>query len=297
MRGLRLGGHRARWWVLPALVLMGPLLARGETAKEVAVTAPSSASMVGVVVASQSVAITARVQGRLKELKVDLGDKVAMGQALLLLEQEPFQLEVAARQAHVQAVVADLQRQEVLLAQARQRLAREQRIRDFTAAEALETAENDVALAAANLAIGQAKRSEAQARLALALRDLESATVRAPFAGFITERYQSPGAQVGLGTPLMRLVSDELRLRFAIPEAAAPSVRKGLQVSVYLPVLGATLEAQVENVAPEVDTATRHQKAEARLLIPEALRAKVAVGLLAEVSLPPEPVTSSRRAP
>jgi hypothetical protein len=60
---------------------------------------------------------------------------------------------------------------------------------------------------------------------------------------------------------------------------------------VLLPALGLKLEGKVESVAPEVDAASRHQKAEAKLTIPETLRDRVAVGLLAEVTPSPSPPT------
>jgi membrane fusion protein, multidrug efflux system len=290
------------WWILPAVALAGLLPVLTASAQNVpakAPEAPSPAPLVGVVVASHALDLTARVEGRMREFKVHLGERVTAGQVLAALEVEPFQLEVSARKANLHAAEAEMQRNEVLLQQARERLTREQRIRDFTAAEALETAGHDVALAAANLAIAQSRLTEAQVRLELAVRDLDGALVRAPFAGFITERYLSPGGLVGRSTPLVRLVSEELRLRFAVPEAFAPRVRKGLQVRVRLPVLGATLDAQVESLAPEVDPATRHQKAEARLIIPEALRDQVAVGLLADISLPSHsaPAASAQQKP
>lgn len=247
--------------------------------------------------ASQALDLTARVEGRIRELKVRLGERVSVGQVLVDLELEPLQLEVAARKANFQAVEAELQRGQVLLNQSRHQLEREKRVSKYTAAEELDAAQNEVALATANLAITEARRAEAKTRLDLAIRDLESARIRAPFTGRITERYQSPGMLVGRATPLVRLISEELRLRFAVPEALAPTVHRGLAVRVRLPALGETLEAQVDSLAPEVDPATRHQKAEARLIIPEALREKVAVGLLAEVVLPAPAAASARGEP
>jgi RND family efflux transporter MFP subunit len=270
-------------------MLAAPGSALSATPERSSTLAPAASpdALVGVVVAHQALDLSAQAEGRLQKLEVRLGERVAAGQVLAVLELEPLQIEVNARQASLQAADAELRRSEVLAHQAQQRLEREKRISHLTAAEALETAENELALAQADVELAKAHRAEAEARLAQAQRTLENARVRAPFAGRITERYQALGTLVGSSTPLFRLVSDELRLRFAVPETQAASVRVGGTVQVRLPALGVTLEGRVESLAPEVDPASRHQKAEARLLIPEPLKDRVAVGLLAEVVLGP----------
>ncbi|NTX50751.1 efflux RND transporter periplasmic adaptor subunit [Myxococcus sp. CA039A] len=280
-----------------AVLLGGPLAHAEPPAEGAPASRPafSSDSLVGVVVASYTLDLTSQQEGRLQLLKARLGERVTSGQVVAQLELEPLQLETAARQAQLQATQAEVSRTELLLLQAQQRLKREQSIRQFTAAEAVETAETEVALAKVNVELAQARGAEAKALLDSASRNLETARIRAPFAGRITELYQVPGGLVGRATPILRLVSEELKLRFAVPEHIAPTVRAGTLIQVRLPALRVTLKAQVESLAPEVDPSSRHQKAEARLLIDGAMREQLATGLLAEVELAPPPV--SKRAP
>ena len=102
------------------------------------------------------------------------------------------------------------QRASVVLAQAKQRLEREQRLRAFSAAEAEETARNEVALAEADVLLAQARLAEARARLALAERDVGAARLKAPFTGTVAEQYLMPGIRrVGRDTPVLRLVSEQ----------------------------------------------------------------------------------------
>jgi len=277
-------GRLSQSWVLGLLLAtQGAQAASGEGG--------SAAPFVGVVVASQALDLTAQAEGRITRLDVRLGDHVTSGQVLAVLEQEPLQLEVNARQANLKAAQAELNRFQVLQQQAQQRLQREERIREHTSTEDYETAQTELALATANVELASARCAEAQARLELAQRSLENARVRAPFTGRVTERYQSLGSMVGRTTPVLRLVSDEVRLRFAMPESQGTQVQPGTVVQVLLPALGLKLEGKVESVAPEVDAASRHQKAEAKLTIPETLRDRVAVGLLAEVTPSPSPPT------
>ncbi len=276
--------------------LLGAAGALAATPVQAQRSSPSGTEpLVGVVVARHALDLTAQQDGRLQVLKVNLGDRVTSGQVLAQLELEPLQLEVAARQAQLQAAQAEVRRTELLQLQAQQRLKREQRIQAFTAAEAVETAETEVALAKVNVELAQARRAEAKAVLDAANRNLELAKLRAPFAGRVTELYQVPGVTVGRATPVLRLVSEELKLRFAVPEHVAPRLRLGAPVRVHLPALGLTLDGEVDSLAPEVDVSSRHQKAEAKLRLDGALRDRLATGLLADVELAPPPV--SRQTP
>ncbi len=258
---------------------------------------PASA-IVGVVVASHVVDLSPQVEGRLETLKVRLGERVSAGQTLALLELQPFQLELAGRDAGVQVAEADESRALALVEQARRRMERERRILAFSAAEALETAENEVALAQADLARARGLLAEARVRQAQAARGLEQARIKALFTGIITEFYMQPGVLVSRATPILRLVSEELRLRLAVPESIAHTLRLGTRLRVRLETMNVELTAVVNHISPEIDTLSRHQKMEARLDIPESLRGRIPTGVLATVEpLPPDSARTARQQP
>jgi RND family efflux transporter MFP subunit len=245
------------------------------------------------VVASQILDLAPRVEGRLDVLKVRLGERVSAGQELAVVELQPLEQELAARQANVQAAQADHSRSAILLTQAQQRLEREKRIREYSAAEALEQAQSQVALALADVELAKARVAEAQARLDQAASNLANARLRAPFAGVVAEILLQPGNLVGRTTPIVRLVSQELRLRFAVPPPLAGTLHTGTEVHVRLESLDVTLTGSVDSISPELDAASRHLRAEARLSIPPAWKGRIPSGVLAEVELRP----ASRSAP
>jgi RND family efflux transporter MFP subunit len=259
----------------------------GETAGAQASTLLPSQELVGVVMATRTLDLGPKVDGRLQELKVRLGERVAANQIVAALETDTLEFEVASRQASLKAAEAELNRSTILRLQAQQRLEREKRIKDFSAAEAVETAENAMALASADQELAKARAAEAQTRLAQAASQLENAKVRAPFAGVISEIYLYPGTQVGRSSPVVRLVSEEFRLRFAVPISQASMLRPGAPVSARLETLGLVLTGFVENISPEVDQSSRLLKAEARLEIPAAHKGRIPSGLLAVVNLSP----------
>lgn len=289
---MRRGSQWPRWLAAGWLLTWAPgagastPAAPAPTLPEQALEAPRP--LLGVVVASQTLDIVSEVEGRLTEVRGHLGRRVEAGELLAALEVEPLKLELDARKANVRAAEATARRSELLRVQAQQRLEREERIRAFSAAEAEEAARNEVALAEADVALAQARLAEAQARLAQAERDMAHARIRAPFTGTVTEQYLTPGMRVGRATPVVRLVSEELRLRFAVPERLAPSLRTGDTVRVRLTAVGAELTGTVDRLSPEVDPASRHQKAEALLRVPEQLKGRLSTGLLAEVFLQAE---------
>ncbi|MCK8498100.1 efflux RND transporter periplasmic adaptor subunit [Myxococcus fulvus] len=260
--------------------------------KEQVLSAPRP--LLGVVVASQVLDLVFAVEGQLSEVKAHLGQRVQAGEVVAALDAEPLRLELGTRQANMRASEAVVHRAVLVVAQARQRLAREQRIRDFSAAQAEETAQNDVALAEADLQLAQAQLASTTARAAQAERDVNVARLKAPFTGTVTEQYLTPGMRVSMGMPVLRLVSEQMRLRFAIPEQLAPSVRPGDTVRVRLPAVNLELTAVVDRLSPEVDLSSRHQKAEALLQVSDALRSQLASGLVAEVYLQPGPRARGR---
>ncbi len=280
---------RAGRWVLACLMMLGPGItpARASEANSPALTASPPGALVGVVVASRTLDLAPKVEGRMEVLKVRLGERVSAGQEVAVLELEPFELELAARLANLKAAEADQAKNNLLLTQAQQRLEREKRIREYSAAEALETAETAVALALADLDLAKARTAEAKARYDLAASNLANARVRAPFSGVVSEVLLQPGVLVGRTTPLLRLVSDELRLRFAVPAAQSGNVRPGTEVRVRLEALDVTVTGTVDSISPELDPASRHLRAEAKLNVPAAQRGRIPTGLLAQVELRP----------
>jgi RND family efflux transporter MFP subunit len=67
---------------------------------------------------------------------------------------------------------------------------------------------NDLALHLPELRIAKSAVNSAKARLAASRQQLKDTTIKAPFSGFIVERFVSPGQSVNIGDPLVKLVDD-----------------------------------------------------------------------------------------
>jgi multidrug resistance efflux pump len=80
----------------------------------------------------------------------------------------------------------------------------------------------------AGLWAAQARIAEARAAVALAQKAVEDTTVRAPFAGYVAERFASMGEHATPEKPLMELVVlERLKLELQMPAGEAGRVRRG----------------------------------------------------------------------
>jgi RND family efflux transporter MFP subunit len=230
------------------------------------------APMVGVVIA-RAVDLAPLLQGRLQNVGVRLGDHVDEGAVVAALDARITRLEVPKAHASLRATTLDAARAQVQVAQLHDRAERKQRLFDAALASADELATARFEEQAARVTADglQAQREERGADLARARRTADETTIRAPFAGVVSRRYLDPGAAVGPGTPVVRLVSDDRSVvRFAAPEAAVRDLGVGTAVLVHAE--GGAARARVERVAPEVDAASRTVFIEARLDAPDDIR-------------------------
>ena len=248
--------------------------------------APRAAPLVGVIAASQTLDLAPLVEGRLDQVKAHLGDRVEAGQVVAILETRVWQLELTARQAQLQASEAEHARAVLQLEHAKQKSQRQQQIRSYAAGEEVETAEQGVQLATVDLNLAKAKLAEMKAQVAVATETLEQARIRAPFTGIVSEQYVQPGTLVNRATPILRLVREDLRLRFAVPQALATLLRPGSEVWVHVARLPQPLKGVVDRISPELDPSSRHLRAEARLELSPELRGRIPIGLVVDVSLP-----------
>jgi RND family efflux transporter MFP subunit len=104
-----------------------------------------------------------------------------------------------------------------------------------------------------------AQLTDARARLVLAQNQLAKASVRAPFAGVISERFVNVGDVVQPGSDLFTIVDPgSMRLEASVPAGELARVRVGAPVEfVVTGYAGRVFEGRVSRVNPTVDPGTR----------------------------------------
>ena len=242
----------------------------------------------------EEVTVGSEVEGRVAQVFVDVGDRVAGGRPLvkivpvelgLALEQEKAALEqIRARltgpvggdavkdpkeAAEVKKAEADRTDAEQKFSRAKELLAQGLIAREtFDEAQARYNA----ARAAYDMALQGVMTLRAQAvqhtaSVALADKKLRDTVVRAPFAGQVKERMVSTGQYVKVQTPVMVIVDNaRLRARLKVPEKMAGWVAVGQPVRVQVEAYpGRTFQGAVWRMNPSVDPQTRSFDVEALL--------------------------------
>ncbi len=105
---------------------------------------------------------------------------------------------------------------------------------------------------AAEIALVEANRTQAEVALDSARLTLEKATLRAPFSGLIGQISVDPGEFVGLQTPVVTLVDDgQFTIEVDVDEADISHVEEGQEVLITLDAFpGEQLTGRVASISP-----------------------------------------------
>jgi len=227
---------------------------------------PERRGWTGVVVARESVDVTAETQGRVRAMHVQIGDAVQRGQPIASLDASIAGQDLEMARSALRAAEADASRVTEELGEARVRNERRKSNPELFSKEELAEVELRVKTAGAALQVAQARVSEQRARVRQLEAALGQTEVRAPFAGRVAERFVDLGAVIGPGTALVRLISSgDLMVRTAVPPEEARGLAAGSAVVVEPRNTGAEVRGVIERIAPEVDAASQMVLIEVRI--------------------------------
>jgi multidrug efflux pump subunit AcrA (membrane-fusion protein) len=135
------------------------------------------------------------------------------------------------------------------------------------ARQQLENAQNIARQNNQSIASARAALDGARSQVGLAQKTVNDTIVRAPFAGYISERTVGPGEYV---TPASRIVTlvrtNPIKLSLQLPETDAGRVRLGMNVSVTVAAYAdRQFAGQVTAINPSLDPTSRSVIVEARL--------------------------------
>lgn len=275
-------------------------VSRHDLAKTITVTAE--------LIPFQEVEVMAKVAGYVQKMYVDVGDHVAQGQLLAVLE-------VPEMQDDLVRAAASIQRNRAELARAQDELRRAESANQMThlaytrlagvlksqpglvAQQEIDDAQGRDLMAAAQVAAAKSALAASQEQIKVSeaeqtkLRTLMSyARVSAPFTGVVTKRFADNGSMIQAGTashlqamPIVRLSQNQLlRLVMPVPESAAGLMRKGASLDVRIPTLHKAFRGVIARTSDKVDSATRTMETEVDVPNPTG---ELIPGMFAEVDL------------
>ena len=201
----------------------------------------------GVVEAADRSSISFEVSGNVREVRVDVGDRITKGQVLAVLDKRTYNLNVRSAEAEVG-------RAKVQLADKRNDLDRFQRINKQDPG-AVSQAALDQSQAAVDSARKQVQFTKSQ--LKLAQRDLEKTVLRAPFDGVIATRNVEPFFEVARGQKLFDVFENTgMEVAVSIPEDAIDDIRMDQKGKIQFSVIDdRTYQGRVTEISKVAGTA------------------------------------------
>jgi RND family efflux transporter MFP subunit len=202
----------------------------------------------GSIEAFQQVQITARVAGAVDKVAFVEGQIVKMGDVLVTIETDRYEVAVDQAKAAVARAVASEQSAEAQLAR---RTGADQAHPGLVAGEEIATYQTGVTTSKVDVVAAQ----QAQRVAELNLRD---AFVRAPIAGVVQSRTVQTGQYLQAGAVLATILQrDPMILRFGVTEADAPRLKSGMIANMVLRESTRTYTAKIILVADAADPMTR----------------------------------------
>ena len=203
-------------------------------------------TLTGTVQAETQINLSFRIDGRMIERTVDVGDKVEAGQVVARLDPQN-------EESALQSVRAQLTAARAQLVEAR---ANHTRMRDLVAENAVSRASFDQAVAA--LQTAQAQVESIQSQVQLAENRLGYTNLVATAAGVVTDRGPEPGEVVPAGRMVVQLAREGSRdAVFGVPAAIKDNAPSNPEITVSLVSNpGVTAAGRIREISPRADPVT-----------------------------------------
>lgn len=242
------------------------------TGSAAAVQAPPPAKGVrfeaqGFVTATRHATVSTRVAGIVRAVNVEAGDRVVQGQVLGVLDADLARRELELAEGHVTVLQARVRSAEAQLRQAERDAEQEQQlyVRQFSSQARSQQKQTAAEVAAAGLQSARADLKVAQVQVEQTRSMLSNYTIRAPFAGIVTEKNAQPGeliAPSGAGggftrTGLCTIVdTNSLEVVVDVSEQLVTQVEPGQPVELTLYAYqGKNIRGKVSRIMPSADRA------------------------------------------
>jgi len=215
--------------------------------------------VLGRLVPRQAGAVSSRVEAPVEAFRVEVGDRVAAGQVLAVLNRDrliALRDHAAGQLSEANAKKSTAQAQLKLAGQELERLEGLKASAAFSQAR-YDDAKQSVAVSRAQLAEAEAAVATATAELELAKIDVTNTEVVAPYDGVVIQRMSEAGAYVDVGEALVRLIADQsLEVEADVPYQRIAGLAPGATVRLTLDD-GSEHEALVRAIVPEENPLTR----------------------------------------
>jgi RND family efflux transporter MFP subunit len=235
---------------------------------------PNLYEATGTVRARTAAVLSSKVMAYVRQVEVQVGDRVQQGQLLVTLDSQDLDTNVRRAQAADAEVVSTIPEADNGVAGAKANLDLAQstfkRMEELAAKKSISNQEFDESstrlksaqaayeMARSKRAQLDSKRAEVQQEIRAASIVRDYARISAPFSGVVTAKSVEPGNLAAPGAPLLTIEREgAYRLEASVDESRLPFVKTGQTVDVALESLDRRLRAHVSEIVPAVDAASR----------------------------------------
>ncbi len=218
--------------------------------------------VIGRLVALRAGDVATRIDGRVGNFRIEVGNRVKKGDVLAILDSDRLQRERTRSVASVEESKAALESEKASLAIDEQELRRLESLRKsavFPKAR-YEDKQKEVLRARTRVTQAEAILENTSALLQLAEVDLADAKILAPYDGVITVRHTEIGAYVKKGDAVVSMVNDKnLEIEADVPAQRLTGVKPGIVVKIEIDKQKSHFAA-VRAVVPEENPLTRTRR-------------------------------------
>ncbi|MBN2382117.1 efflux RND transporter periplasmic adaptor subunit [bacterium] len=226
----------------------------------------------------ESVQIAAEISGRLREIRVRMGDRVKQGQVLAHIDDTQLRAKLAEARAALAVAEASVRRAAAELLNVRTEYNRKKPLFDKNLVTQQEIDNLKTKLDAQQAAddLARAQLIQAQAGVTVLETQLGYTRIEAPFDGLVESRQLDPGAVVSAGMMILKLVrTDPVMITFMVGEQLIGQIRTGLEqgqknIGITLDAYpDETFEGTISRVSPVLKSTNRSAEVEAELPNPQ----------------------------
>lgn len=221
---------------------------------------------IGVVVSRRAVDVVAELEGRLAEVLVEVGQSVEEGDVLAEIKSEQISYDFKMALAQQRSANSQIEKSLNEVEKYKNQLHRREKISGIISGEEISTVQANIDSARADVGVAKAELESVVAELESLKWKMSKTKILSPMSGSISLRYIDSGSQLKLGDQVFRLVStDELFVRFAVPESHIYDLKKGARINVNLEHTASSVGGVVNHISSEIDMASQMVFVEAKI--------------------------------
>jgi HlyD family secretion protein len=252
-------------------------------------------SVAGEIGPAEQVSVRPEVNGRIAELPVDVGDRVAKGGLLFALDDRDLRIELETRQKEIESAKLQLDKARIAMEQAKRDHDRDKELFEagLLAEQEYEASRQryESAIKDHDLALNSIERSEKE--LDLSKERLLKTRIQAPFDCTVLTRPVSVGQAVSgsggfnSGTEVLTIADlSSLVIDAHVNQADVAHLRPKMEVAVEVDAMpGLMVRGEVERMAPQA-TLKNNIKGYATRIVLRDIDARLQPGMTATLSIP-----------